>query len=112
AELRPGIGRGERAGQLEIEQPEPGELAQLEEVSRDGRLDVGQRHPHVLEREREDDLRSPVARPALAARRAAAGKAGLVDRLLLRDPLDPGSEPGAQLLRLAGDANERPAGLL
>ena len=107
----PGIGFAEGGGQFEVDQLQAGELAQFVQVARDGREQIRERRPHVLQRERQDHL-GPTIPGRLAPRAAGARQARPLDRLQFGDPLDPRAEAFAEFLRLAGHADERPGRLL
>ena len=109
AELRAGVGGGEGGRQAEIEQPEAGELLQLEEVAGDGRDEVRQRRAHVVERPGErDPARRGAARPG-GRRRAARGRRPAPRSSSAHDA---GGGALLELGGLAGDGQEGAGGLL
>ena len=104
----PGVPLRERGGQIEVDEPDRGELLDLEEVAGDGREQVRQRGAEVVEREAQPQPGAPAGRRVAdrAGQRRRAGQRHLVDAL------DLGGEPRAQVVGLARDPHERAGGLL
>ena len=70
----PGFGVGERLRQPQVEEAQPGELLQLEEVAGHGGDQVRQRRPHVVDRPGQGDAPLAVRRRPRGRRRAATGR--------------------------------------
>jgi hypothetical protein len=112
AELRVGEGRGVRLRQVEVEQAQAGDLAELEQVARDRGVKAGQVGPDVVDRKRDLDL-GPVEHAAVRpARDEGAGQGRLEHGRQRVDAHHPRPRARLQRLGFAGQREEGAARLL
>ncbi len=112
AETGAGEVLGEGARDIEVLEPEAGDLGELVEVPLQGGDERGQVVSDVLDAPADDHLGLAIAPGALLVPCPATGQGGPIDDRLLRDTLDAGAEAVADVLRLARDVHEGARGLL
>jgi hypothetical protein len=107
AEGRAGIGRSKRGRQLQVEDAQPRDLSQLEQVAGHGGEQVRQRRPEVGQRPRQFELAARVLRRAHGRRQARLAHAAQNVQAL-----DTRAGACLQLIGLVGQRKEGAARLL
>ncbi len=109
-EAGPRIGLCKGGGEAQIDEAKAGELPELEEIAGDGRHQVGERRPEIVERPRDGDAGDYP--PAAAVRRAGTREGRGLGFSHDLEPFDTGGGARLQFRRLARHGNERSGGLL